>query len=51
VVRSVPELEKLRNETWTLKKNAVDALRNMSSCRMEDELLEEDPRLRLFDEL
>ena len=51
VVRSVPELERLRNETWSLKENAMEALRNRSNSQVEDEILEEDPRLRLFDEL
>jgi hypothetical protein len=51
VVRSVPELDRIRNETWSLKRNAMEALRNMSSCPKADEDLDEDPRLRLFDEL
>lgn len=50
-VRSIPELDKLRNETLSLKKSAAEALRNISSCSADDEILEEDPRLRLFDEL
>ena len=51
VVRSVPELDKIHNETWSLKRNAKDALRNMSNCPRSDEDMDEDPRLRLFDEL
>jgi hypothetical protein len=50
IVGSVPEPEP-RNETWTLKKTVMNALENMSSCDMGEEPLEEDPRLRLFDEL
>lgn len=51
VVRAIPELDKLRNETLSLKKSTVEALRNMSSCSADEEVLPEDPRLRLFDEL
>jgi hypothetical protein len=50
IVGSVPEPEP-RKETWTLKKTVMNALENMSSCDMGEEPLEEDPRLRLFDEL
>lgn len=51
VVGSVPEFEKLRSGAWSLRKNALDMMGNMSSCELDEEVLEEDPRLRLFDEL
>lgn len=51
IVGSVPELETFRNGSWSLKKSAMDVVGNMSSCHLDEEVLEEDPRLRLFDEL
>lgn len=50
IVDSVPPLERFRSEAWSVKKDIVDTLKNMSNCGTEDEL-EEDPRLRVFDEL
>lgn len=49
VVESVPELESLRNGTWSPKKAAMDLVGNAS--RSDKRELAEDPRLRLFDEL
>jgi hypothetical protein len=47
----VPDLEKMKNESWSLKRDGVDALKKMREDSREKEMLEEDPRLRLFDEL
>jgi len=45
------DLEKIRNETWTLKRSTEDALEKMKAKNREKEEEEEDPRLRIFDEL
>jgi hypothetical protein len=48
---ALPDLEKIRNETWTLKRSTEDALEKMKAKSREKEEQEEDPRLRIFDEL
>jgi hypothetical protein len=42
------DMETLENESWALKRKTDDALERL---RNSQEPLEEDPRLRLFDEL
>jgi len=44
----MPDMDALENETWTLKRKTEDALEGL---RNKPERLEEDPRLRIFDEL
>jgi hypothetical protein len=44
----IPNIEALGNETWTLKRKTDDALEEL---RNNEDKLEEDPRLRVFDEL
>jgi hypothetical protein len=46
----VPDLEKIRNETWSLKRKTEDALEKMKA-RGKEEKVEDDARLRVFDEL
>lgn len=45
----VPDMKGLENETWTLKRKTEDRLEELRNHSQEP--LEEDPRLRLFDEL
>lgn len=49
----IPDMEKLKNETWNLKRSTEDALQSLRHKHKEEEeeKLEPDPRLRLFDEL
>jgi len=59
IVATIPRVDHIRNETWSLKKSTVEALEIMQRKRREQELekeqelqeLVDDPRLRLFDEL
>lgn len=46
----LPDLERIRNETVSWKKTTMDVFEKMLE-KDEGEVLEEDPRLRLFDEL
>jgi hypothetical protein len=51
MIASPELLEKIRNGTWSLKRNAADSLKKMRDGGTEQEGLDEDPRLRLLDEL
>ena len=53
LVEKIPDMEKLKNETWNLKMSTEDALESLRHKHKEEEedRLEPDPRLRLFDEL
>lgn len=44
----IPDLETLKNETWSLKRETEHALEGLRNTQ---DTLEEDPRLRVFDEL
>jgi len=44
----MPDMETIKNETWTPKKEAGDALEGLINKKEE---LDDDPRLRAFDEL
>lgn len=46
----LPDLERIKNETKSMGRSTLDALGKMLE-KEEEEKLEEDPRLRLFDEL
>jgi hypothetical protein len=46
----VPDLKQTRNEKWSLKRKTEDALEQMNS-RGKEEKVEDDGRLRVFDEL
>jgi hypothetical protein len=45
----VPDINLLENETWSLKRKTEDRLEKMRNAGQDR--LEEDPRLRIFDEL
>lgn len=47
---NVPDLEKIKNETWTLKRKTENALEKMKA-KDKEEKVEDDARLRVFDEL
>ena len=51
VAEGLPDFKRIRNETWTLKENTVEALEKMREKTRDREELPEDPRLRVFDEL
>ena len=48
---NISDLEKFKNETWSLQRPTPDALESLRQKGNEQERLEPDPRLRLFDEL
>jgi hypothetical protein len=45
----IPNFEEMGNETWTLRRETEGVLEGLR--RRQGEVLEEDPRLRVFDEL
>jgi hypothetical protein len=45
----IPDMESLKNETWTLKREVGEKLEGLKN--REDAPPDEDPRLRVFDEL
>jgi len=47
----LPDMEMIKNETWRLKRSTVDAQEWPQNKNEEEERLEPDPRLRVFDEL
>jgi hypothetical protein len=47
----IPDWEKIRNESGTLKREVGERLEGLRNRENEGEPLEEDPRLRVFDEL
>ncbi|KAL3427620.1 hypothetical protein PVAG01_01129 [Phlyctema vagabunda] len=47
----VPSVEQLQDEAWNLKRSTADGLETLRNKIQEDQPLEDDPRLRLFDEL
>jgi hypothetical protein len=47
----IPDMEKIKDEAWSLKRSAEDALESLRHKDEDQERLEPDPRLRLFDEL
>lgn len=48
---SIPDLDQIKNETWKLKRSTEAALEKMKAKSKSKRKLEEDPRLRVFDEL
>lgn len=48
---NVPDLEQIKNETWKLKRSTEAALEKMKAKSKDKRKLDEDPRLRVFDEL
>lgn len=48
---AVSNMEKVRNETWDLKRSTGDALERMKAQSEDKQKAEDDPRLRVFDEL
>jgi len=47
----VKDVERMKNETFSLRRNPVEALEKMKEEKKKLETLEEEPRLRAFDEL
>ena len=47
----LPDLDMIRNDTWSLKRRTQDALEKMKAESSQKDPLDEDPRLRIFDEL
>lgn len=50
LLEKIPDFEDLKNETLSLRRSAEGSLKKLKNNK-EKEVLEEDPRLRVFDEL